>query len=304
MSDDNMTKKVRFKTQEIAQAFIDKLRKDDKDLFIPAPFGKKPDSAEYWGVAIVATNREEELEGYGKFIDNCRRMGIRPRFVFLNRIDSKLIKDDKIEDIGVPWMAPEEAEEKPIDILEPIEDEDIDAGEPDSAKEPNISGTDFSKDAADKVEPAESADDLVQEEGWVRDFLHDTGQPIHEEVIPIDSVRLNKSGAPDGRFSSVKRMLKDRESVRNINFIDVSQGNGEEFVYAFQQYAEQNGLKDGEDFIIVKDDYVVITNQKLTSDVLDLMNQFGVSFYDEAQEEMEDEVYDEIDEVSDIPDLM
>jgi len=304
MSEETKIQKVRFKTQEIAQAFIDKFIEADKDLFIPAPFGRDVDTTEYWGVAVVSTNRIEELEGYGKFIDNCRRMGLRPRYVFLNRIDSKLIKDDKIEDIGVPWMSPDGADEKPIDILEPISDEDINTDEPGSMNEPNIDGTDFSKEDAGNINPAKSPDDLVQEEGWIADYLHDTGQTLHEDIIPIDAVRIGKRGTPDARFSSVKRMMKDKNTVKNIKFIDISDGDSEEFIYTFQNYADRKNLNDGLDYIIVKDDYVVITSQKFTPEVIDLMQQYGVSLYDENKEELEDDVYNEIDEVSDIPDIM
>ena len=304
MSDGNDMKKVRFATQEIVQAFIDKFREDDKDLFIPAPFGKNTNAAEYWGVAVVSTNREEELEGYGRFVDNCRRLGYRPRFVYLNRIDSKLIKDDKIEDIGVPWMAPDEAEEKPIDILEPIEDEDISDSKPGDMNEPNIEGEDFSPKDFNKVKPAKTPDELVQQEEWVREYCHQAGEPIHEDVIPIDSVRLNRSGIPDKRFGSVRKLIKNNDIIKNISFIDISIENGEDFLTAFEQYAEQHNLRDGFDYVIIKDDYVVITNQKLNSDILDLMNQYGVSLYDENQEDFDEEVYDEIDEVIDIPDIM
>ena len=294
--DKTPVKKVRFKDQDIAQAFIDKFLEKDRDLFIPAPFGKGREEQSYWGIAIVATNRNEELEGYGRFIQNCRYLGLRPRFVFLNRIDSKLIKDDDIEKIGLPWMAPEDAEEKPIDILEPIEDEDVSKEEPETPNEPNIEGEEFA--------PKESVNSKIKDE-WIEEFEYQTGMSMHEDVIPIDAVRIGRTGRPDGRYSAVKKLLKDKDSVQNIQFIDVSQGNGDEFVYAFQKYADENNLKDGYDYKIVKDDYVVITKQKLSPAIIDLMNQYGVSLYEETEETGDEEVYlDDIDEFTDIPDFM
>ena len=101
-------KHVRFTNRKVAQDFIQKFDEEDRDIFIIAPFDGD-NQRQYWGIAIVATNRDEEIEGYETFIKNCKAIGVRPRYVFLNRIDAKLIRDDHVEKVGLPWIANPEA---------------------------------------------------------------------------------------------------------------------------------------------------------------------------------------------------
>ena len=295
--------KVRFGSKDIAQAFIDKFNEEDRDILIPAPFGET-NSAEYWGVAIVATNKDEELDGYDKFIANCKKLGLRPRFVFLNRIDSKLIKDDKIEEVGLPWLSPDEAEETPIDMIEePIEDSDINNNEPEAGNEPNIEGAEFSEKEASKVKSANNPEELVQKE-WVDDYEYYEGVPLVEEIVPIDSVRLSRSGTPDKRYASVRKLIKQKETVQTIKFIDLTQGDADEFIMAFEDYANRRGWKEDVDYTIVKDDYLVITEKKFNNDVMDMMQQYGVKLYHkEDEEELEQELLQDIDETTDIPEI-
>lgn len=296
--------KVRFKTKEIAQAFIDKFEEEDRDLFIPVPFGESLNIGTYWGIAIIATNKKEEMDGYYKFITNSKQLGLRPRFAFLNRIDSKLIKDDKIEEVGLPWMSPNEAEEVPIAMIEePIDDEDLNKTEPESENEPNIEGAEFSAEEASKRKPANSPEELVKKE-WVDMYVYNTGEPLIEEIVPIDSVRLSHSGTPDKRYSSVRKLMNQKETIQNIKFIDLTKGDADEFIIAFEDYADKHGLTEDVDYTIVKDDYLVIVERKFNNDIMDLMQQFGIQLYSNDDEsDLEQELLQDIDELNDVPDI-
>jgi hypothetical protein len=287
-------KHVRFTNKKVAQEFLDKFEEADRDIFIVAPFTAKSQK-EYWGLAIVATNKDEELEGYATFIKYCNQLGLRPRFVFLNRIDAKLIKDDNIEKVGLPWIANPEGSEIPIDILEPISDEDI-SDEGGEGNEPNIAGEDFEEPT---TEPAEGEEDLVKEEGYdpidfdmiAEDYDYMDGQPLREDVIPI-----NKSGLADGRFGAVRKYATKKKNVEEVQLIDLGTGDAEPFVEWFKTYADENKIKEGTDYSIVGD-IVKILKHKLDNEIVGKMQEFGVKL---KESQLEEEPVEDIEEF-DIP---
>lgn len=291
-------KHVRFTNKKVAQDFLDKFEEADRDIFIVAPFTAKSQK-QYWGLAIVATNKDEELEGYATFIKYCNQLGMRPRFVFLNRIDAKLIKDDNIEKVGLPWIANPEGEEIPIDILEPISDEDI-STEEGEGNEPNIAGEEFEEPT---TEPAEGEEDLVKEEDFdpialnallntlTEDFDYMDGQPMREDVIPI-----NKSGLADGRFGAVRKYATKKKNVEEVQLIDLGAGDAQPFVDWFKQYADENKIKENVDFSIVGD-IIKILKHKLDNEIVGKMQEFGVRL---KESELEEEPVEDIEEF-DIP---
>lgn len=289
-------KSVRFTNRKVAQDFIQKFDEEDRDIFIIAPF-EGDNQKQYWGIAIVATSRDEEIDGYERFIKNCKAIGARPRYVFLNRIDAKLIRDDKVEKVGLPWIANPEGEEIPIDILEPISDEDI-TGQKGEGNEPAVEGEEFNPEEAEEVEPAEEPEDLTKKESveeWARDMNYLDGVPLCEDVIPI-----NKAGLADGRFGAVRKYAKAKKNVEEVKLIDLSVGNGEEFLNWFRTYAEENKIKEGVDYSIVVD-LIKILNSKLDTEIIEKMQEFGVKLKETESEQKEQPVED-IEEF-DIPEI-